>query len=208
MLVANTLNVDSVYPLGRHEAVDIYWQAETLRHRVSRVVADARCKSTIGRRLDTALGRAIRCIGEAANEAPDRADARLAQARAALALASIYYNELFLKRGVRDVVIADLRHWTALLVARIGQLEGKPVETWAASNCLPTVLDEVKKESGDQAGIDAAAALAKVPAAAVREVPQPVVAETDRVAPPARPAARAAKPRGDRGTAPVAIPTN
>ena len=164
-------------PLVPHESLDAYWFAQMLRHRALKVAADARCKSTIGRRLDSALGRVIRSLVEAADGSPEKADARLMRACAAIGLALSNFDDLALRRGVREVVIADLRERASLLLERLEMLEGEAVETWPASNCLPSVLDEVKQRHAG--GVDVVAALSMLPAAAVRGLPEQVVAEEE-----------------------------
>lgn len=179
--------VRSRRPLAPHENLDAYWLAQMLSCRALRVAAEARCRSTIGRRLDTALGRVVRLIIEAADGAPEHADARLARARAAIGLALGTFDELALKAGVRDVVIVDLRERALLLLERLAMLEGKPVQTWAASNCVATVVDEVKTAGASADAVDVVVVVSKLGAAAVRDLPRPVVAEDDTVNRPSGP---------------------
>jgi hypothetical protein len=163
-------------PLVPHEALDAYWYAQMLCVRALAVAAGAKCKSTIGRRLDSALGRVVRLLVEAADGSPDRADARLQRSRAAIGLALCHFDDLALKRHVRDVVIADLRDRAALLLERLRMLEGQAPETWAASNCLPTVLGD-PDQSGKDRGTDVVALLEKVAAAATEGLPELFVPE-------------------------------
>ena len=181
-----------------HELLDAYWFAQTFRDRVLQVVADARCMSTIGRRLETALGRVIRFISEAADDMPERADARLARARAAICLTVTYFDELFLRRGVRIAVIVDLRAHAVRLLERLQTLDGEAPEKWPASNCLPTVLDEVKNDASGDSRLNGVAALEKVPDAALRERPEPVVAEAYTAQQPANDNAMTSTLVGDR----------
>lgn len=129
-----------------HELVDAYWYAEMLRHRAARIAADAGCTATIGRRLETALGRVTSAIGDAADGPPGKAKARIARARSAIGLALVYFNELVLKAGVGEDILLQLRERTALLLDRLEMLEQEPVDKWPASNCLPTVVAEVITE--------------------------------------------------------------
>ena len=155
------------------ERLDAYWFAEMFRARARQVAADANCKSTIGRALDSALGRVIRYIAEAAGGTRERATAFLARARAALNVVVTHVNALRLERRARAVVVADLREHALDLLERLQMLDREPVETWPMSNCLPTVLDDVKNDSG----VDVTAAIEKLPAAAFDKLPDPVVAE-------------------------------
>ena len=173
--------------------LDAYWFAHMFLCRALKVAADANCTSTIVRRLEFALGRVIRSIGEAADGAPQKADARLARAREAIHLALIHFDELSRMRSVRSVVIVDLRHRASLLLDRLEMLKGKAVETWAASNYLATVVDEVKSEAPGDSGVDVVSVLEKLPAAAVRDLPQPVVAQDHIPRQPANGHARGAR---------------
>lgn len=193
MSTPNTPNSRSRRPLLPHERLDAYWLAQMLWLRALHVVADAKCKSTIGRRLDTALGRVVRLIIEAADGSRELADARLGRARAAIGLALGTFDELALKASVRDVVIADLRERASVLLERLAMLEGKPVQTWPSSNSATTVVDEVKDDVDGTADVDVIVVLGKLPAAALRDLPLPVVAQDnmadgpsslDDVAPP------------------------
>ena len=126
-----------------HELVDAYWYAEMLRHRAARIATDAGCKSTIGRRLESSLGRVTGAIVEAADGAPEKAKARLARARSAIGLSLSHFNDLVLKAGIGEAMLIELRERAALLLERIEMLENEPVEKWPASNCLPAVVAEV-----------------------------------------------------------------
>lgn len=173
-------------PIAPHEVLDAYWFAQMLLFRALRVAAYAQCMTTIGRRLETALDRAIRLIAEAADGTPDRANARLGRAREAIYKALVLFDALLLKRGVREVVVVELRQRAVLLLDRLQMLEGQAVKVWPASNYLPTVLEEARTEVDGNPSVDVVTAALKVPEAAVRELPEPIVADDFLPHPPPR----------------------
>lgn len=194
-------------PLAPHEVLDAYWFAQMLLCRALEVVANARCMSTIGRRLETALGRAICFIADAADGTPEKANGRLICAREAVHRALVHIDALSLRRGVRDVVIEDLRKHAALLLERLKMLEGEPVKMWPASNCLPTVLEEALTDVDGQVVVDVVTALVKVPDTATRGLPEPIVAADYKAPGQASRAGTASRPAGDNGGKPGPTPS-
>ena len=152
----------------------------------------------MGRRLDVALRRAIRCIVDAADGTPDKADARLRRASAAIGVALLHFEELSVERGVLDTAIEDFREHAALLLERLQMLEGKPIETWSSSNCLTTVIAEAGNHVQDSQALDVVTAVAKLPDLAARELPQCVVG-ADGVVPVAAQAHALASASGEDG---------
>ena len=167
-------------PLAPHEVLDAYWFAQMLIERALWVATEAGCTSTIGRRLESALGRAIRYIVDAADGTPAKANERLVRARTAIQRALSHFDELCFRRGVREDIVADLRERASLLMERLDMLKSEEVAKWPASNCLSTVLEEVTADVKSTEGVNVIAAISKVPAAAIRELPTPVLAKEFR----------------------------